>query len=392
MLQQYVQRYRAWEARQLHKLSPIEREQVHALNRNWKAWHWLIALGAIAAYASLFAWTIISFSPDASFSGVWMGAFGGAMGLSLSALGIWFGYRRYNGQRVARFVLMFIGIMYLGGLTGAFVGRIVRWLETGGAFDMGGMNLLARLTSTLLLIGVTLSVIYGLVIYLRNREHDAVEAARAAERREQQVQQSMVHMQLQVARAQLEPHFLFNTLAMIRRDVAKQPQVAQQSLDELITFLRGVLPQVQACCQSLDDELNIVSNYLALMKRRMGTRLEYTLHIAPEAAERDWPPGMLLTLVENAIKHGIEPDTQGGRIDVSAALQGSNFVVTVADTGRGLDMNSASGVSDGTGLSMVRKQLQALYGTRATIELAPNEPKGFVVRVTIEPVERSKAH
>ena len=169
--------------------------------------------------------------------------------------------------------------------------------------------------------------------------------------------------QLKLLQSQLEPHMLFNTLANLRALIATDPERATQMLDSLIDYLRATLQASRSTSHSLQHEFDRLGDYLALMHVRMGPRLTYTLELPADLAGQSVPTLLLQPLVENAIKHGLEPKIEGGSIAVSARRDGDNIVLDVIDSGAGLKDGS------GFGLTQVRERLQATYGNHAAIYL-----------------------
>ena len=183
--------------------------------------------------------------------------------------------------------------------------------------------------------------------------------------------------QLKLLESQLEPHMLFNTLANLRVLIRLDPARAEAMLDRLIAFLRATLVASQSSAHSLKAEFARIDDYLALMQVRMGPRLRTRLDLPPELAHLTLPPLLLQPLVENAIKHGLEPKLEGGRIDVIARRQGDVLLLTVRDTGVGLARLGSA--ADGTrfGMRQVRERLATLYGDAAGLALAPaTDPEG----------------
>src|SRR6218665_656348 len=153
----------------------------------------------------------------------------------------------------------------------------------------------------------------------------------AAETRAQTAQRLAAENQLRLLESQLEPHMLFNTLANLRVLIGLDPVRAQAMLDQLIAFLRATLSASRSGSQSLREEFVRLEDYLALMQVRMGARLRPVFELPPELAEREIPPLLLQPLVENAIKHGLEPSIEGGELRVSARLEGEQLVLEVRD-------------------------------------------------------------
>ncbi len=196
---------------------------------------------------------------------------------------------------------------------------------------------------------------------------------------------------LTLLQSQLEPHMLFNTLANLRVLIAVDPQRAQAMLDRLIAYLRATLSASRSQAHALGAEFERVEDFLALMSVRMGERLQTRLSLPPELRELPVPPLLLQPLVENAIKHGLEPKVEGGRIDVSAERLGQQLHLCVRDTGVGLQAIAAPGRAaepanpEAFGLRQVRERLHVLYGEDASfaIESAPDAEGGVLARITL---------
>jgi hypothetical protein len=183
-----------------------------------------------------------------------------------------------------------------------------------------------------------------------------------------------------LATAQIQPHFLFNTLASLQHWVDTQDPRAGPTLRSFTRYLRATLPMFEQERLPLDQELQIVRSYLEVMQARLGARLAWQIQAAPELQDLTLPPGALLTLVENAIGHGIEPALRGGRIDVRAYREGAALRLEVQDDGAGLCTETAGG--DGLGLANTRERLQQLYGAHASLQLLAQQP-GCLARITI---------
>ncbi len=228
---------------------------------------------------------------------------------------------------------------------------------------------LLRLDSTItrvtLALGVLGTVISAFAI-------STLERLAAAREQAQQAQRLAAENQLRLLQLQLEPHMLFNTLANLRVLIGIDPPQAQAMLDRLIAFLRATLSASRSSAQPLATEFAQLDDYLALMALRMGPRLQVRLDLPEALAGLQLPPLLLQPLVENAIKHGLEPRVDGGRIDVAALADGGVLRLTVRDTGVGLADNPApAGAGSGFGLQQVRQRLATLYGGLAALTLEP---------------------
>lgn len=190
----------------------------------------------------------------------------------------------------------------------------------------------------------------------------------AAKRRE------AAEAQLMLLQSQLEPHMLFNTLANLRVLIGTDPARAQALLDHLIAFLRSTLAASRAQEHTLADEFERTADYLALMKIRMGERLSTELQLPPELAPVAVPTLLLQPLVENAIKHGLEPHVAGGRLSVVARREDDQLVVAVRDTGAGLAPSEGAPGGSRFGLAHVRQRLATRYGGAASLSIHAAEP------------------
>ena len=197
-----------------------------------------------------------------------------------------------------------------------------------------------------------------------------------------QAQRDASEAQLKLLESQLEPHMLFNTLANLRVLIDVDPTRARAMLDQLIAFLRATLSASRAPFHPLGIEFARLSDYLELMRVRMGERLQIRLDLPEALTAAQVPPLLLQPLVENAIKHGLEPHVQGGRIEIGAKRAGDALILTVRDTGAGL---SVTAERDGTrfGLHQVRSRLATIYGTAATLEIAPAADAEGGTRATV---------
>lgn len=213
-------------------------------------------------------------------------------------------------------------------------------------------------------------------------------ARRVAERRRTEqvtARQTATEKELTVAKlsllhAQVEPHFLYNTLASAQLLTRSDPARADQMLGNLITYLRHSLPRTEDALSTIGEELERARAYLDILKIRMGTRLQLQIDVPEHLREVAFPTMMLQTLVENAIKHGLEPQTAGGTVWILARDLETSVAVTVADDGRGF---SAEGGGTGIGLRNVRERLRLAYGAAAGFTIVANFPAGVAATITV---------
>lgn len=213
----------------------------------------------------------------------------------------------------------------------------------------------------------------------RERDAQARNQALRFELERSELEKQALDARLRLLHAQIEPHFLFNTLANVQELVESGSAQAAPVLRSLIAYLRGAMPRLNDASATLGNEVALVRAYLELMLMRMPDRLAFEIAIPDDLAGVRFPSMALLTLVENAIRHGIDPSEPGGRIEVRAEAdaRAGTVVVAIADTGVGLGEKS----TPGTGLVNLRARLAAFYGPQARLELRENVPNGVVAEI-----------
>ena len=267
-----------------------------------------------------------------------------------------------------------VACVVLGPPIGQWIADGITGFNSPPIYDLGSRN-----TQITLFVSLLATLAFVGVISSRERLASAKAQAEAAER-------AAAENQLKLLQSQLEPHMLFNTLANLRVLIGLDAAAAQQMLDRLIAFLRATLEASRLPAHPLATEYARVADYLALMAIRMGPRLQVVLELPPALAAQPVPPLLLQPLVENAIKHGLEPHVAGGRLVVSAHEEGEMLVLRVRDTGIGLAEAAAAGTA-GTrfGLAQVRERLATLHGARASVvvEPAPDADGGTVATIRL---------
>ena len=223
-------------------------------------------------------------------------------------------------------------------------------------------------------------LLISLMFYVKFRETRAAAALHRLEAERHLLAKQAVEAELKLMQAQVEPHFLFNTLASVQFLTETDPPAASRLLGHLISYLRAALPQLRAQSSTLGREAELAREYLSILQMRIGPRLAFSLDIPPALQAHPFPANLLISLVENAIKHGIEPAADGGSVRVEARPEGRDLVVTVTDTGRGLWPGTEGG---GVGLANVRERLATLYGSRGRFTLAPVQPRGTRATLTL---------
>jgi sensor histidine kinase YesM len=224
-------------------------------------------------------------------------------------------------------------------------------------------------------------VFVSLFFLLKHRDARAAEALHKAEAERHLASKHAVESELKLMQAQVEPHFLFNTLASVQFLTETDPPQAARMLGHLLAYLRTALPQLRRGSTTLGQEIELAEAYLNILRMRMGPRLDFAIDVPDTLRTHPFPPVLLISVVENAVTHGLEPQAAGGRVTIAARRDGDRLVVTVTDTGAGLSAKGQPG--QGVGLTNVRERLAALYGTRgARFSLEGAAPRG--ARATIE--------
>jgi signal transduction histidine kinase len=219
----------------------------------------------------------------------------------------------------------------------------------------------------------------AMVALLRQVSGEARHRALAFALERSQLERQALDARMRVLQAQVEPHFLFNTLANVRELVASGSPQASTVLSSLIAYLRAAVPRLHGPPATLAEEFELVRAYLEVMQMRMPDRLQFVLQADPAVARIPFPPMALLTLVENAVRHGIDPAEAGGRIEVRASADGARVRVQVLDTGVGLRSAGTGGA--GTGLANLRERMRLVFGDDASLRLSPLSPHGVVAEL-----------
>jgi hypothetical protein len=213
----------------------------------------------------------------------------------------------------------------------------------------------------------------------RSRAAQNMAELRRKEAEYHRMGQQVTEAKLSALQAQVEPHFLYNTLASVQALTEVDPAQANAMTGHLIQYLRNALPKMRESVSTIGQEIELVRAYLNILQMRMGKRLAFEIDVPPELTEAPFPPLMLPSLVENAIKHGLEPQREGGTVKISASAADGRLRVTVADTGRGF----AETLGTGVGLTNIRERLAALYGDAGKLTLQAQEPHGVVASIEV---------
>ena len=318
--------------------------------------------------------TLFSFSWQLGLHELWLQVF--AIGLALLLVfGVFEQWPRRLPRWLARWALQVVAIGVAVPVL-VFIAYVVRTEPGAGPFWLEGRRLEGFLAFTF--VGTLLAPWMALSALVRQRDAWAQEQALAFELERSELARQALDARMRLLSAQVQPHFLFNTLANVQALVEAGSPRAAQLLQSLTAYLRAAVPRLDDAATTLGHELELVRAYLALMQMRMPDRLQFALHIDPDAQLLRCPPMTLLTLVENAVRHGIDPSEEGGRIDIRAERRSGRCHLSVVDTGVGLQ---ATGRGLGTGLAALRERLQLVFGGDAKLALREALPHGVCVEL-----------
>jgi LytS/YehU family sensor histidine kinase len=229
-------------------------------------------------------------------------------------------------------------------------------------------------------LGLLIAPWTALAAIVRQKEAFAREQKLAFALERSELERQALDARLHLLQAQVSPHFLFNTLANVQELVDAGSPHASNVLRSLVSYLRAAVPLLNEPAATIERELQLVRPYLELMQMRMPDRLQYAISVDADALGIRCPPTTILTLVENAVRHGIDPAEDGGRIDVRIERHGERCVVRVIDTGCGFN-ESSQGL--GTGLTTLRERLQIVFGDAAALRVTSAIPRGVDVEVEL---------
>jgi hypothetical protein len=235
--------------------------------------------------------------------------------------------------------------------------------------------------AALILILIPLFIVAVVVKFFADRSRASQRLAEAKRREAEYARmgQQVTEAKLSALQAQVEPHFLYNTLASVQALTEVDPAKAHEMTGHLIQYLRNALPKMRESVSTVGQEVELARAYLNILQMRMGRRLDFAIDVPAEVMEMPFPPLMLPSLVENAIKHGLEPQREGGMVRIGASAAGGRLRLVVTDTGRGFSDAPGAGV----GLANIRERLAALYGDAGRLTLEANEPHGVVATIEV---------
>jgi len=280
---------------------------------------------------------------------------------------------------LARWVLQVASVAIVAPFAAAFIysvttiGDPVPWFEDPDRLGGFGMYVMWGI---LVSPWIAMSALYRHINGMAQRQALAFELERS------EFERSALNSRLRLLQAQVEPHFLFNTLANVRELVDSGSPQASKVLSHLISYLRAAVPRLQEPATTLSQEIELIRAYLEVMHMRMPDRLQYNLFVDDAALSLLCPPMTLLTLVENAVRHGIDPGEEGGIIEVRVSVHGGRCRVSVCDTGVGLQQSNARGSEGlGTGLATLRERMQLAFAGDVQLILEEIHPKGVCAQL-----------
>jgi LytS/YehU family sensor histidine kinase len=284
---------------------------------------------------------------------------------------------------MARWVLQVIAV----GAVVPFSAFFAYWITTGGHPDLVADR--QRLTGYVMLTlsGVFLAPWIAVGALVRQRDTFARDQASAFALERSELERKALDARFRLLQAQVEPHFLFNTLANVQTLVQSGAPQAIKVLESLIAYLRAAVPRLHETSTTLGQELELVRAYLEVMHMRMPDRLQFALRVEKGMTELECPPMTLLPLVENAVRHGVDPSEIGGRIDIDVSLQSGQCIACVTDTGIGLQ---CAGRGLGTGLASLRERLQLAFGDDASLNISNVSPHGVCAALSF-PARKASA-
>jgi sensor histidine kinase YesM len=368
----WSRRWSSWLAHSETQMGAIERDQMRRFLRRWSGKRGWLQFALVVGWNTLVAVAIASWTAKLSFLEAMSIVNLFVFSLAGVVFGAWFGFRKYA-RKFMRTLLLMMAFAIGGSFLGAGSSGWLHGVSIAQFLRANWVPVLAAGAIT----GFALAALSALIAHLRNREYVSLTERLRLESRQEQLSRQMAETRLHLLQAQIEPHFLFNTLASAQQLAAGKAPDAAQLLGHLTRFLRAAMPRWRDGEATLGQEIELIGAYLAIMQTRLGERLRYSVEMQPDLGLLPFPSAILMTLVENAIKHGIEPLKEGGEIRIDVERAGGRLIALVADTGAGL----AESVGGGVGLDNIRERLKVRYGDAAALKLAANEPRGFIARL-----------
>jgi sensor histidine kinase YesM len=348
------------------------------VRNNFKSLLWLTAFNtAVALFITLVLNTKQSFLLNLFFSML--------IGYSINiVIGVlrWIIWRDRKPHRFA-FLLVCMIAAPIGYFIGGAIGMTMYGLKVPGFWSVMKSG-----EGILVIMSMFISLFVGVFFWNQSKVAELEAEQEKEKARTAAIEKQAMQAQLQLLQAQIEPHMLFNTLANLQGLIALDPTRAQHMLEQLIHYLRASLRSSRTEQTTLKHEFDLLASYLELLAIRMGKRLTYQTELPPELESQAIAPMLLQPLVENAIKHGIEPNMSGGSVHVSAQRDEHFLHLKIIDTGQGLpqdydEHHQPEHQHSHVGNANVRERLLALYGEQASLTLKDNLPHGVIAHLCI---------
>ncbi|MES2316438.1 MAG: histidine kinase [Pseudomonadota bacterium] len=366
--------YRRRLADKMAAMTPIERAQLREFALKYSGWRGYAATGKLLLLFSAVGVVLHLLFPTKSLLAMLVVA--NVIGLAgvLTFAVAYFNYRNMVGK-FWRITLILVVCASAGALAGASHAARDKGIPFAEALE-------ARWLKAMLMgagAGLFFAVPMAIVGALRNQQYHTLAAQLELDAERHRAARELSESRLRMLHAQIEPHFLFNTLGAVQQLAEKDAPRAAELTASLIAFLRSSLDEMRSERVTLAADFGLVEAYLQVMTARLGNRLRFDLALAPGLGSVTVPSMMLLTLVENAIKHGIEPALRGGAVQVSACREGDMLRLSVRDTGAG--MAEAPGAGDG--LANIRSRLQLIYAGQAALTVAEAPDGGVLAEIVL---------
>jgi sensor histidine kinase YesM len=364
--------YRQRMARRAAELSAVERQQLLAFTHAYRGRTVQLLSALVITFTLLGVLLHLLFPDHLSWPGAVVAANMLGLVLMTGVISSWFSYRHIMKHSFRRLKLgLALGVWPLLLMIGV---ELIQGTPLHEVTRKFASVALPTTIVTALVVGLPLYVI----AWLRNRQHEALTAQLQRDAEAERLARELSESQLRLLRAQIEPHFLFNTLGAVQQLAEHGAPKAAELTANLIAFLRASLSDMRSDQVSLDTEFGLVEAYLRVMQVRLGARLRIRLSLPADLAQARVPSMILLTLAENAIKHGIEPALRGGEVLVSAEAVDGTIRLRVQDSGVGMSATPGEGM----GLDNVRRRLQLAHGDKASLALHDADP-GLIADITI---------
>jgi signal transduction histidine kinase len=361
---------------QMAERSALERQQLRDFSvalKGWRGWLWTAALLAVFTLCGVVLHLQL---PRIGWGKAILAANLCGIAATFVLIAAWFNYRQFSRQKL-KLLLSVLGFAVFAAVTST---GLSMWLE--GQPLAHAMGRVSNFLIGLLIGSFNIMAPVLIISMVRNRQYESRNLQLQRDAEQARLARELSESQLRLLRAQIEPHFLFNTLGAVQQLAQHGAPRAAELTANLIDFLRSSMRDMRSEQVCLSAEFGLVESYLKVMQVRLGERLRFSLQL-PRALEQVQLPSMiLLTLVENAIKHGIEPALRGGDIAVSAEPIDGAVRIRVQDGGVGMSTLPEQDDGGGTGLDNVRHRLRLTYGDAAGLQLRDGDP-GLIADVTI---------